>query len=415
MVRTLKEMTASLLVDSKLPSTYWSYAARYAALILMKTSAKNPSAWTKLTGRGSEIESVHRFRQRCFVQVPREVRRKNDWSIEKGESGTLLGQNETISGWIIGRDRDGAIVHSRDVRFVEGASNEVPREAQHIPRRPNEEPPAQSIKQPEDVLEIQVEDDDGNENTPPEGEFPVRDTNDRPDPSEERDRALVRSAVHDVEKTRQTTPSQPRSRITVPSRRIPVGQRWTYVPVDQGEPVDTFEGPRTKIGRPIRPTNRFTGLTSEMAIVSDGSMREPRTVREALSGPDSNKWLSLMESEIKNIESKGTWIETSLPEGRKAVGCKWVFKVKTDADGNVVKYKSRLVAQGFSQVPGVDYMETFAPVSRTTSLRLLLTIAATNDLEERQRTTLRSGKRTLRAPTSMASSMSSFIWRIRRA
>jgi hypothetical protein len=138
------------------------------------------------------------------------------------------------------------------------------------------------------------------------------------------------------------------------------------------------------MGRPIRPPNRFAGLTSEMAIVSDGSKREPRTVREALSGPDSNKWLSSMESEIKTIESKGTWIEASSPEGRKAVGCKWVFKVNTDADGNVVKYTSRLVAQGFSQVPGVDYAETFAPVSRTTSLRLLLTIAAANDLEVRQ-------------------------------
>jgi hypothetical protein len=198
MVRTLKEMTASLLVDSKLPSTYWSYAARYAAVILMKTSAKNPSAWTRLTGRGSGIESVHRFGQRCFVQVPREVRRKNDLSIEKGESGILLGQSETISGWIIRRDRDGAIVHSRDVRFVEGGSNEGPAEVQHIPRRPNEEPPVQSIKQPEDVLEIRVEDDDGDENSPPEEGSPVRDANDRPDPSEERDRALVRSAVQDV-------------------------------------------------------------------------------------------------------------------------------------------------------------------------------------------------------------------------
>jgi hypothetical protein len=83
MVRTLKEMTASLLVDSKLPSTYWSYAARYAAVVLMKTSAKNPSACTRLTGRGSGIESVHRFGQRCFVQVPREVRRKIDLSMRK--------------------------------------------------------------------------------------------------------------------------------------------------------------------------------------------------------------------------------------------------------------------------------------------------------------------------------------------
>jgi hypothetical protein len=176
-------------------------------------------------------------------------------------------------------------------------------------------------KQPEDVLKIRVEDDDGDENSPPEEGSPVRDTDDRPDPSEERDRELVRSEVQDVEKTRQTTASQPRSRIPIPSRRIPVGQRWAYVPVEQREPVDTFEGPRTKMGRPIRPPNRFAGLTSEMAIVSNGSMREPRTVREALSGPNGNKWLSSMESEIKNIESKGTWIGTSLPKGRKAVGC----------------------------------------------------------------------------------------------
>jgi hypothetical protein len=193
MVRTLKEMTASLLVDSKLPSTYWSYAARYAAVILMKTSAKNPSAWTRFTGRGSGIESVHRFGQRCFVHVPREVRRKNDLSIEKRESGILLGQSETISGWIIRQDQDGAIVHSRDVRFVEGASNEGPGEVQHLPRRSNEEPPVQSIKQPEDVLEIRVEDDDGDENSPPEEGSPVRDTDDRPDPSEKRDRVCISS------------------------------------------------------------------------------------------------------------------------------------------------------------------------------------------------------------------------------
>jgi hypothetical protein len=121
-----------------------------------------------------------------------------------------------------------------------------------------------------------------------------------------------------------------------------------------------------------------------MAVDGDKMILEPKTVKEALTGKDAAKWLASMESEINNIESKGTWIETKLPEGRKAVGCKWVFKVKTDADGKVVKYKSRLVAQGFSQIPGIDYEETFAPVGRTTSLRLLLAIAATNDLEVRQ-------------------------------
>jgi hypothetical protein len=78
-------------------------------------------------------------------------------------------------------------------------------------------------------------------------------------------------------------------------------------------------------------------------------------------------------SEIINIQSKGTWIETPLPEGRRAVDRVWVFRVKTDADRNVVRYKSRLVAQGFPQAPGFNYGGTFAPVSRTTSLPLLLT------------------------------------------
>jgi hypothetical protein len=85
MVRTLKEMMSTLLLDSKLPPEYWSYAARYAAVILMKTSNKDPSPWTRLTGRAGGIDSLRRFGQRCFVQVPREVRRKNDLTIEKGE------------------------------------------------------------------------------------------------------------------------------------------------------------------------------------------------------------------------------------------------------------------------------------------------------------------------------------------
>lgn len=99
-------------------------------------------------------------------------------------------------------------------------------------------------------------------------------------------------------------------------------------------------------------------LASEMADVLgvDGSSPlDPKSVSEALSGPNSEAWLASMESEIANIEGKKTWIETKLPPGRKAVGCKWVFKVKEDGDGQVVKFKSRLVAQGFSQVPGVDF------------------------------------------------------------
>ncbi len=99
---------------------------------------------------------------------------------------------------------------------------------------------------------------------------------------------------------------------------------------------------------------------------------------------DAKLWSAAVQAELDNLIEKGTWEETSLPPGRKAIGCKWVSKTKTDADGNVIKRKARLVAQGFSQQPGIDFELTYAPVGRSTSLRILLTIVAAHDLEIHQ-------------------------------
>jgi hypothetical protein len=88
MVRTLREKTSTLLLDSRLPSEYWAYATRYVAVILMKTSNKDPSPWTRLTGRPGGIDSLPRFGRRCFVKVPREVRRKDNLTTEKRGQGS---------------------------------------------------------------------------------------------------------------------------------------------------------------------------------------------------------------------------------------------------------------------------------------------------------------------------------------
>ena len=70
-----------------------------------------------------------------------------------------------------------------------------------------------------------------------------------------------------------------------------------------------------------------------------------------------------------------------LPEGVKPIGCKWILKRKTDADGNITIHKARLVTKGFKKVPGVDYDETFSPVAMLKSVRILLAIAAYFDYE----------------------------------
>ncbi|CAI7845349.1 unnamed protein product [Closterium sp. NIES-54] len=103
---------------------------------------------------------------------------------------------------------------------------------------------------------------------------------------------------------------------------------------------------------------------------------EPATLKDALESSDAEEWKKAMESELKSIEENGTWELVELPEGRKAITSKWLFKIKSDADGKIERYKSRLVAKGYQQKEKVYYKELFAPVGKPTTLRTLLAGAA---------------------------------------
>jgi len=105
-------------------------------------------------------------------------------------------------------------------------------------------------------------------------------------------------------------------------------------------------------------------------------LEEPLTLREALDGENAADWEKAWESELNSLRKNGTWRIESIPEGRKVVGCRWLFQRKQDG-----RFKVRLVAKGFSQQPGVDFHETFAPVAKFTTLRVLLALVAENDWE----------------------------------
>ncbi|KAK8619691.1 hypothetical protein V6N13_135973 [Hibiscus sabdariffa] len=108
---------------------------------------------------------------------------------------------------------------------------------------------------------------------------------------------------------------------------------------------------------------------------------EPKTYQEAVASPDFEKWLEAMRSEMDSMSENQVWTLVEPPEGIKPIGCKWVFKKKTDMDGNVQTYKGRLVAKGFRQIHGIDYDETFSPVAMIKSIRILLAVAAFHDYE----------------------------------
>ncbi|GJX80998.1 ribonuclease H-like domain-containing protein [Tanacetum coccineum] len=102
---------------------------------------------------------------------------------------------------------------------------------------------------------------------------------------------------------------------------------------------------------------------------------EPKTYKEALT---DSKWVEAMNLEMEALYRNGAWELTILPKGRKAIGSKWVFKIKYKSIGEVDRYKARLVAKGFNQKEGLDYEETFSPVVKMVSVRCVISLAVQN-------------------------------------
>ncbi|KAI0996012.1 hypothetical protein K3495_g12169 [Podosphaera aphanis] len=111
---------------------------------------------------------------------------------------------------------------------------------------------------------------------------------------------------------------------------------------------------------------------------------EPISYQQAIQANDSDLWKLAINEEMNALEKNGTWEVVLIPKDRNVVGSKWAFKIKHKADGAIERYKARLVAKGFSQQPGVDYDDTYAPDARFDSLRLLLALATHKNWTPRQ-------------------------------
>ena len=99
---------------------------------------------------------------------------------------------------------------------------------------------------------------------------------------------------------------------------------------------------------------------------------EPTNYEEAMMSPDSAKWLEAMKSEMGSMYKNKVWTLIDLPDDRRAIEIKWIFKKKTDTDSSVTIYKARIVAKSFRQVQGVDYNEIFSLVAMLKSVRIIL-------------------------------------------
>ncbi|GKA33491.1 zinc finger, CCHC-type containing protein [Tanacetum coccineum] len=121
------------------------------------------------------------------------------------------------------------------------------------------------------------------------------------------------------------------------------------------------------------------GLIREYPIIYNLD-EDPQTYSEAMKSHDSSFWKEAVNDEMDSIIGNNTWILVDLPPGSKAIKSKWIFKRKLRVDGSIEKFKARLVAKGFTQREGLDYFDTYAPVARTTTIRILIALASINKL-----------------------------------
>lgn len=118
--------------------------------------------------------------------------------------------------------------------------------------------------------------------------------------------------------------------------------------------------------------SKTCNLKPKVFSVTSSHPKEPSSVKEALKDP---AWFAAMEEEYHALLKNETWSLVSFPQNKNPINCKWVFRVKKNADDRVQKLKARLVAKGYNQRPGIDFNDVFSPVVKPATIRSVLTIA----------------------------------------
>ncbi|GKA84968.1 putative RNA-directed DNA polymerase [Tanacetum coccineum] len=149
--------------------------------------------------------------------------------------------------------------------------------------------------------------------------------------------------------------------------------------------LDTYNDHLIAQDHPNNPTNfddYYTYLNE--ADFDLGKCNDPESFEDAITCDQSAHWREAIEDDLNSISKNNVWELAELPKDAKPVGCKWVYKTKLDPNGNVKRYKARLVTKGYTQKEGVDYKETFSHVSRKDSIRIVMALVAHFDLELHQ-------------------------------
>ena len=328
--RSLVTIARSMLLDAKLPSKFWGYAILIACYLRNRTpiGPKNLTLEEAYSGRRPDIRHLRAYRCIAYAHIPKENRLKLEPTAKRC---IFIGYMPTTRQYRLFHPEQGRIIVSTAPTFAEDKRltwdwKEEVTGAEINPYDPME-PISRDIESPE------------------------------------------------IKRAPEPTPEPTPGPTTIPDDDLE-----STIIVDTGDlgtPENPYMGPKTRSRAEVQ------ALSAEVQPVEKVPI--PGTYAKAMNDPIySAYWKQAISEELTKLQALNTWKYDELPPGKQLLGHTWVFTVKYTPIGLIDRYKARLVAQGFKQVSGDDFLETFSPTIRSESLRILLALGAFEDLEIRQ-------------------------------
>lgn len=363
-MRTIVEAARTMIHAKNLPIKLWAEATNAAVYILNRTgtsSVKGVSPFELWFGKQPQIDHLKVFGSKVFTHIPQEKRRKWD---RKAEEGVFVGYCENTKGFRIWQPEVNKIIVSRDIIFKE------------------DEDVTTDVNGSTDIQPCVVFDLNGSANPDPDSTsldgsaIPVSDLNSSM--SSDGSAITTINISSDFDYSPETTLST------------------TNDVTDNGDESESFDGQdnnvlssrlRNRDEMPVpnyNPSYSFLDSLLNVAESFISEIEEPESYTAAIKSLDSEKWNKAIQEEMESLLENNTWSLVNLPKNRRAIGNRWVFKIKCAANGDIDRYKARLVVKGYTQKYGIDYQETFCPVVKFSSIRMILAVSAIEKLKLRQ-------------------------------
>jgi hypothetical protein len=367
--RTLMELVRAMLIAKGLPPFLWDEAVSHATFIRNRSptrALKGKTPYEAWTGKKPDVSHFREFG--CDV-----------WVLDEDKNRSKLAPKSKKMVFV------GFMEGSKAVRYWDKKTRSI-KVSRNVAFNENEEPRELEVEIPGLQAEGEIDNDNAPFSQTALGEPKSTEDTSKPTiisdppPNEPISRNLrARTTKIDYKQLNDPSLRQPNVRIKQSSTPT--------APTDISKQTESSKAKATskeKANLAIESLGRII-LEEEFAF-SAHEEDLPRNYEEAIEGEEGKQWKEAMDEEIGTLGKMGTWKLEDSPTDRKPIGCKWVYLRKRDEKGNIIKYKARLVAQGFSQKPGTDYNNdgTFAPVMRFETLRTLLAYATVNNLKLRQ-------------------------------